>query len=976
MAFSRVIALVLLQSVAATTLDVSGKPPMALVTGKSNVQLVAEMGKVFMRSEETHREAMEKISSTMTADEAVGALHNHPLAKSSSMKSILGLVADRKKLRAKSDLNGFGGLDGARRLLNDMIYESSKKYDEEIAKCTGYYAEQCALMEIARGEISAANFVAAKSRALILDADANIQDCERDIPVTTTELKNHNRKCRFERIRQEKKLKVIMNDIEIMTMILKMSDCDAKLVQVQQLQLQRCQCGANQTIKFNHDGLQGQVDKLQSAEVKELVTKSFGELFEDDDDDDADESAQRTELVQQKPDKKEKDCKVTVYEQEGFKGWEVPLKQGAYTLTKLKKLGFKNDQLSSIKVSGDPSCTATLYLHDKYKGKSSTFPIGEYSKKTFTGRGGQDDAISSIIIAKAAPMEKMKVKRAPVPKTVDDWYHRTAAYPPRRSKAECGCHLKKSPRCYKIQAKFLQIQAEIEDSRDELMDEMSKQAADCKDTKDTLEASIAADNSLMSESQTKLATGMEKEASAGETGRQVAKENAQYNADLVKQMGICAQNYKDYEMEICALQKIRGDLFKKMTKGKPNEHNGFFQDCQMGKWTPEACTKVCAGGEQKIIRPVMKPAGPLTSPGAKCLPKEGKRKCNLHACPINCVLEEWAGWSKCSAKCGGGLQQRVRDVKIPMKHDGNPCAETSESRQCNVEACEKNCVLHPWTKWTKCSKDCDGGTKKKEKMVKEAAEGSGTCAGKWSTERLRYKACNQQRCQVPDPDYVMECHEMRDIVLLLDGTPKSGEKSWNAIQKQANLFVEAFSDAQFSIIHYTGPRTWSGVSKCTGAGKKKVDTEKDCHVTLAQHFDPDFVKSQETIKKLKFQPGSKLLSLALMTAESEFALGRAKAQSVVVVFMDGEPLSYRKTRIASRNIRKKARLVFVVLNKFAPLKDVKSWVTRRWQENLVVVKNTNEFGDAATGTHVVANICPTRTPRLEMPFPEAGAPLE
>merc|ERR1719498_79143 len=135
---------------------------------------------------------------------------------------------------------------------------------------------------------------------------------------------------------------------------------------------------------------------------------------------------------------------------------------------------------------------------------------------------------------------------------------------------------------------------------------------------------------------------------------------------------------------------------------------------------------------------------------------------------------------------------------------------------------------------------------------------------------------------------------------------------------------------------------------------------------MAQHFELDEEEAEDVINGLKFQPGAKLLSLALMTAESEFALGRKKAQSVVVVFMDGEPLSYRKTRIASRNIRKKARLVYVVLNKFAPLKDIKAWVTRRWQENLVVVKSTAEFAKAETGTHVVANICPTRTPRLEM----------
>jgi len=71
-----------------------------------------------------------------------------------------------------------------------MIYEAMTKYDAEIAKCTDYYAKQCALMEVARGQISAANFVAANSRALILDAQGNINMCEMDIPETKQELKN------------------------------------------------------------------------------------------------------------------------------------------------------------------------------------------------------------------------------------------------------------------------------------------------------------------------------------------------------------------------------------------------------------------------------------------------------------------------------------------------------------------------------------------------------------------------------------------------------------------------------------------------------------------------------------------------------------------------------------------------------------------------------------------------------------------
>jgi len=95
------------------------------------------------------------------------------------------------------------------------------------------------------------------------------------------------------------------------------------------------------------------------------------------------------------------------------------------------------------------------------------------------------------------------------------------------------------------------------------------------------------------------------------------------------------------------------------------------------------------------------------------------------------------------------------------------------------------------------------------------------------------------------------------------------------------------------------------------------------------------------------------------------ALGRKTARTVVVVFMDGEPLSYRKTRMASHAIRKKSRLVFVVVNKFSPLKDIKTWSSRRWQENVVSVASAAELALPETGTHLIANICPKEFPKLK-----------
>merc|ERR1719352_1475394 len=617
---------------------------------------------------------MEAISQSMTSSKALEVLEKSALS-TPKLKEVTGLLSNKQNLRkALQAHDGFGGLNGARLLLNDMIFEVMVKYDAEIAKCTSYYASQCALMEVARGQIAGANFVAATSRALILDAQYNINHCEISIPETKAELKDHNLKCKTELKKMDAKMKIILGDIAVMTMILEMSDCDAKFLQYKKLTLLKCKdrCTGKIQVSFNHNGLQDKVQKLQSPAAQALLKDNFADMFDDDD------SEGETELLQV----------------EGSEYSEV--KQVSANKTK-----FNNPPVPRTAVPANP-CT------DPDQG----------APPTTNKRGGK-------------------------------------------------CTLKKSPRCYKLQGRFLQIQAEIADARDELLDEISKLQDTCAETKKTLEASINNDGTLLSSSQTKMGTAMEKEASAGETGRQVAKENQQYNDDLVKQMKICSTNYGDFENELCALRKIRGDLFKKMKPGHP----GFFQDCEVSPWAPETCTKKCAGGDQKLTRSVLTHA----DGGTKCLPLAAERRCNLGPCPVNCVLAEWGGWSKCSSKCGGGMANRVRDVNTPMQYGGKQCGETGESKQCNVAACEKDCVLLPWTRWTSCSKHCDGGTRKRERMILEPAEGSGSCADKWDPSRLQYEPCSSHRCTVPDPKFVMKCNKSMDIVLVLDGTPKGGK---------------------------------------------------------------------------------------------------------------------------------------------------------------------------------------------------------
>merc|ERR1719484_412792 len=278
------------------------------------------------------------------------------------------------------------------------------------------------------------------------------------------------------------------------------------------------------------------------------------------------------------------------------------------------------------------------------------------------------------------------------------------------------------------------------DERDDLLEQISKLENFCEETKKTLETQISDAEDRLNNAQTKLAAATEKEANAGEIARQSAAENQQLTDELVTQMKKCSANYINFETELCALKKIRGELYKIKGGG----HSAFFQDCEVSKWDPEECTKVCAGGEQKLTRNVLsQPKG-----GTKCLPLVAMASCNNHPCPVDCQLHAWGGWSKCSAKCGGGVTQRLRDVKRAMMYDGKPCGQSSMTKACNAEACEKDCELSEWTKWTSCSKDCDGGSRKRQKFISAPAEGEGTCPGKWTPARLQYKQCAQHRCKI------------------------------------------------------------------------------------------------------------------------------------------------------------------------------------------------------------------------------------
>jgi len=207
-----------------------------------------------------------------------------------------------------------------------------------------------------------------------------------------------------------------------------------------------------------------------------------------------------------------------------------------------------------------------------------------------------------------------------------------------------------------------------------------------------------------------------------------------------------------------------------------------------------------------------------------------------------------------------------------------------------------------------------------------------------------------------------------DIVLLLDGSGSLGKKGWAAEIIATRSFIRAFKgnngNINMAVTLFSGPTSWPGVYKCMDNTKKNVKPS-DCGIKTVTHFTDDLKKIDTLVTGLTWPKGSTLTSLALLHAGAELALGRKDAPAVIVVFTDGRPLSYRRTALASRKVRKAARLLWVAITKYAPLKYIKTWATRRWQENVVQVDDFGKLEKPEVIDHIIADICPKKSVKVK-----------
>jgi len=174
------------------------------------------------------------------------------------------------------------------------------------------------------------------------------------------------------------------------------------------------------------------------------------------------------------------------------------------------------------------------------------------------------------------------------------------------------------------------------------------------------------------------------------------------------------------------------------------------KDCQVSEWSDwSACTKTCGGGTRIRTRVVNTPA---TNGGKECPALNETEVCNTQACPIDCEVSTWTEWGSCNKPCGGGVQMRTRTVTKAVANGGKECPVVSETKSCNEQSCQVNptvsaatpvnCEVSAWSAWSKCDKNCGGGSQTRTRTItKPAANGGTACPVLTETQPCNIQAC-------------------------------------------------------------------------------------------------------------------------------------------------------------------------------------------------------------------------------------------
>merc|ERR1719189_475637 len=482
------------------------------------------------------------------------------------------------------------------------------------------------------------------------------------------------------------------------------------------------------------------------------------------------------------------------------------------------------------------------------------------------------------------------------------------------------------------------------DGFDELTAEMNQNKQEFDGTKGNINEELT----VISDEKTKHMEVLANTISSINADTEEMNEKDQQKRDLTHEFDKTCKIFRERIEEIlytriCAVRKVRNELLEHSTESPPSK----FSDCDFSDWASKTgqciaengvailCDDTCprndpykCGGSETMKRDVVVLPDDY---GMKCPDLEREKKCGQRKCPVDCLMSEWSGWSKCTKDCESGVQGKTRDVLTKPKNGGRGCDSVQEERSCNTGSCDRNCMLSDWSEWSPCTMACSGGITNRVKKVVVPIRGQGKCPTTKNPDRFETEKCNNQPC-IGDEI----CIAKQDLVIALDASGSLKETGYDIVRGFAVNLTKRYEAKYFG-----APAIKMGVA-LFGNGRliELNDGTGGTTIKPAINLQPltfDLEHVGTKIKETTWQRGFTNMAQAFTTADTILGQGgHAEAQSAVMVISDGKFSFKYQTAEKAQELKDKNVQIYMAPIADAPDKsliELKKWASQPWQTN-------------------------------------------
>jgi len=518
------------------------------------------------------------------------------------------------------------------------------------------------------------------------------------------------------------------------------------------------------------------------------------------------------------------------------------------------------------------------------------------------------------------------------------------------------------------------------DGFDELTEEMKQNKQDYEGAR----GSINEELSVISDEKTKHMEVLASTISSINADTEEMNEKDEQKLDLTHEFDKTCKRFRAKISEIlftriCAVRRVRNELLATSSLTPPSK----FSDCDISDWhskfgqcinpkgTAILCDDSCpqanpykCGGYETMKRDIVVLPDKF---GMQCPQLERQKKCGQKKCPVDCLMSEWSGWSKCTKECESGIQSKSRDTVTKPKHGGESCDAIGEERPCNTGSCDRNCKLSDWSEWSPCSMACSSGLTERQKSVVVPIRGQGKCPKKTSPDRFEYEKCNMQPC-IGDEI----CIAKQDLVIALDASGSLKENGYEIVRGFAMNLTKRYKAKYFG-----NPAIKMGVALFGNGHLIELnDGSGGTTIQPAINLQPltfDLAKVGTEIGKTTWQRGFTNMAQAFSTADVILTQGgREEAQSAVMVISDGKFSFKYQTAEKAQELKDKNIQIYMApisASRDRSLWELRKWASQPWRTNFQRIPGLAalEHNNAIFAQKLIVKFCPdAMSPSLQV----------